>query len=197
MKKVIYLSLITLLIAVQSVDSIAQTRGSGRQQGAQQGAQQGIKQGTRTAAELSEFKFQYIVSTLGLSEAKLAKFTSIYKAYRAAIDAKLIKRSNEVACMQLLDDKELTATMLANFKNISAIADIKAEYVSKFAKVLTARQIHQLYKAEGKFSKRLKETHQRRSNRNSRGWGNSRGNSMCDASRGASAMGAQVCPIAD
>lgn len=183
MKKIIYLSLITLLIAVQSVESIAQTRGGSRQQG----AQQGIKQGTRTPSELSEFKFQYIVSTLGLSEAKLAKFTSIYEDYRAAIDAKLIKRTNEVACMQLLDDEELTATMLANFKNISTIADIKAEYVPKFAKVLTARQIHQLYKAEGRFSKRLKETHQRRSNGNSRwkGKGNSRGNSM----------GAQVCPI--
>jgi len=190
MKHLTYLTVFTLLFAVQSISSTAFAQRG--QQCGQQRRQQCLQQNTRSGAKLNTFKFKCIINMLNLSKADSVEFKGIYDAYRSEIDATIKKspNGNSVECMRLLSDKELTAAMLTNFKNMSAISDIKAEYITKFAKVLTARQIQMVYTAEGTFSQRLKQASQRRMGKGKRN-GMGKCNGMGNGNRGTSSNRSQ------
>ena len=160
MRKITYLTVFTLLFAVQAINSTAFA----------QHRAQCTQPKSISEAKLDAIKFKHIVKVLELSKADSIAFKAIYDDYRLEIKANIKKypKGDEVKSMNLLSDKELTDAMLVNFNNISAAADIKAEYISKFSKVLTARQIQKLYKVEGMFSQRLKGASNKRSMGNSK-----------------------------
>lgn len=118
-------------------------------------AQKPVTKGRSSIEDVRAFKLKQILDVLKLSDDKQKSFVEIYDAYRKEIHSSITKLPCRKG-IQNLSDADLLTNMSANYKNISSVAEIKIKYLTEFSKVLTARQIEQLYRAEGDFGQKMR-----------------------------------------
>lgn len=97
----------------------------------------------QTPDEIRAAAREQVISSLNLSKETRKKFEPIYDEYRAAL-AKATRTANE----QLGEVTPLNG-MKANLMNVAATAQVKLNYIDRFAEVLSSAQINQLYNSEG------------------------------------------------
>ncbi len=97
----------------------------------------------QTPDEIRAAAREQVISSLNLSKETRRQFEPIYDEYRAAL-AKATRTANEQ-----LDEATPLNAMKVNLMNVAATAQVKLEYIDRFAEVLSSAQIHQLYNSEG------------------------------------------------
>ena len=97
----------------------------------------------QTPDEIRAAAREQVISSLNLSKDVRKKFEPIYDEYRAAL-AKATRTANEQ-----LDEVTPLNGMKANLMNVAATAQVKLDYIDRFAEVLSSAQINQLYNSEG------------------------------------------------
>ena len=97
----------------------------------------------QTPDEIRAAAREQVISSLNLSKDVRKKFEPIYDEYRAAL-AKATRTVNEQ-----LDEVTPLNGMKANLMNVAATAQVKLDYIDRFAEVLSSAQINQLYNSEG------------------------------------------------
>lgn len=129
---------------------------------------------TSTITTINQIQQSMVEKELKLTTAQKVKFGPIYKAYRKAIEdcAGTIDRNINTIEMS---DAELIGYLKTKLANIAAVANVKRQYIDKFATVIDAEQIRKLYNTEGKISSQIKQNsanrtvvYSRSSNRNRR-----------------------------
>ena len=111
--------------------------------------------------ELNKAAREQIVRELGLSTRQRREFEPIYKAYREALDKAVDARAGASGA----DEATQKNSLKAKLSNIAATAQVKRDYVDKFAAVLTAEQIRRLYNTEGEIGTNIKRAAFDRSSR--------------------------------
>lgn len=103
--------------------------------------------------DLNAAAYEQVVRELKLSKEQRKRFEPLYKEYRRALD-----RAVDVAAAQdrTLDDVAQRQALKAKLGNISATAEVKRDYVDRFAEILTAEQIRRLYNTEGQIATGIK-----------------------------------------
>lgn len=102
--------------------------------------------------ELNKAAREQVVRELGLSPRQRKEFEPLYKAYREALD-KAVDAGGTVPGTDEASQRNILKTKLSN---IAATAQVKRDYVDKFAAVLTAEQIRRLYNTEGNIGTNIK-----------------------------------------
>lgn len=97
----------------------------------------------QTPDEIRAAAREQVISSLNLSKEARRQFEPIYDEYREAL-AGAVRTANE----QLGEVSPLNA-MKVNLMNVSATAQVKLDYIDRFAEVLSSAQINQLYNSEG------------------------------------------------
>lgn len=97
----------------------------------------------QTPDEIRAAAREQVISSLSLSKEARKKFEPIYDEYREAL-AEAVRTSNEQ-----IDDATPLSGMKANLMSVAATAQVKLDYIDRFAEVLSSGQIHQLYNSEG------------------------------------------------
>ncbi len=116
---------------------------------------------SQSLEELNEAAQAQVVRELKLTGAKRKEFETLYRSYRAALDKAVCTTTGVVTNDQLK----------AKLSNIAATAQVKRDYVDRFAKILTAEQIRTLYNTEGQIATSIKSAVGRRSQGRLRGSG--------------------------
>lgn len=124
--KRIYLILIAILVAAQTALAI-----------------EPAAEDPQTPDEIRAAAREQVISSLNLSKETRKKFEPIYDEYRAAL-TKATRTVNEQ-----LDDATPLNDMKINLMSVAATAQVKLDYIDRFAEVLSSAQIHQLYNSEG------------------------------------------------
>ncbi len=124
--KRIYLILIAILVAAQTALAI-----------------EPAAEVPQTPDEIRAAAREQVISSLNLSKETRKKFEPIYDEYRAAL-TKATRTVNEQ-----LDEATPLNGMKINLMNVSATAQVKLDYIDRFAELLSSAQIHQLYNSEG------------------------------------------------
>ena len=124
-----------------------------------------IDMANQSLEELNKAAREQIVRELGLSARQRREFEPIYKAYREALDKAVDARAGASGA----DEATQKNSLKAKLSNIAATAQVKRDYVDKFAAVLTAEQIRRLYNTEGEIGTNIKRAAvDRRRNQNTR-----------------------------
>ena len=97
----------------------------------------------QTPDEIRAAAREQVISSLSLSKEARKKFEPIYDEYREAL-AEAVRSSNEQ-----IDDVTPLNGMKANLMSVAATAQVKLDYIDRFAEVLSSGQIYQLYNSEG------------------------------------------------
>lgn len=106
-----------------------------------------------TPEQRFEFKANDMASKLFLSDEVASDFKPMYKAYckeLMEINARYrpaVKKGGE-GDFQPRTDKEIDQAIRAGFDKSQDILDLRKAYYEKFSKILTARQISEMYKLE-------------------------------------------------
>ena len=124
--KRIYLILIAILVAAQAALAI-----------------EPAAEVPQTPDEIRAAAREQVISSLNLSKETRKKFEPIYDEYRAAL-TKATRTVNEQ-----LDEATPLNGMKINLMSVAATAQVKLDYIDRFAEVLSSAQIHQLYNSEG------------------------------------------------
>lgn len=124
--KRIYLILIAILVAAQNALAI-----------------EPAAEDPQTPDEIRAAAREQVISSLNLSKETRKKFEPIYDEYRAAL-TKATRTVNEQ-----LDEATPLNGMKINLMSVAATAQVKLDYIDRFAEVLSSAQIHQLYNSEG------------------------------------------------
>lgn len=124
--KRIYLILIAILVAAQTALAI-----------------EPAAEVPQTPDEIRAAAREQVISSLNLSKETRKKFEPIYDEYRAAL-TKATRTVNEQ-----LDEATPLNGMKINLMNVSATAQVKLDYIDRFAELLSSAQIYQLYNSEG------------------------------------------------
>lgn len=124
--KRIYLILIAILVAAQTALAI-----------------EPAAEVPQTPDEIRAAAREQVISSLNLSKETRKKFEPIYDEYRAAL-TKATRTVNEQ-----LDEATPLNGMKINLMSVAATAQVKLDYIDRFAEVLSSAQIHQLYNSEG------------------------------------------------
>ena len=124
--KRIYLILIAILVAAQTALAI-----------------EPAAEDPQTPDEIRAAAREQVISSLNLSKDTRKKFEPIYDEYRAAL-TKATRTVNEQ-----LDEATPLNGMKINLMSVAATAQVKLDYIDRFAEVLSSAQIHQLYNSEG------------------------------------------------
>lgn len=124
--KRIYLILIAILVAAQTALAI-----------------EPAAEDPQTPDEIRAAAREQVISSLNLSKETRKKFEPIYDEYRAAL-TKATRTVNEQ-----LDEATPLNGMKINLMSVAATAQVKLDYIDRFAEVLSSTQIHQLYNSEG------------------------------------------------
>lgn len=106
----------------------------------------------QTLEELNKAAREQVIRELKLTQAQRKRFEPIYTAYRTALDRAVAADANTAAG----DETAQRNNLKAKLGNISATAQVKRDYVDKFAEVLTAEQIRTLYNTEGNIATSIK-----------------------------------------
>ena len=97
--------------------------------------------GRQTLDELNAAAREEVVRLLNLSARQRKVFDPIYASYREALERAVRSVSDPVTA----DDARQRTVLKERLSNIAAVAQVKRDYVDRFAEVLTAEQIRQLY----------------------------------------------------
>lgn len=103
----------------------------------------------QTVEEINAAALERVVRELELTSAQRKRFEPLYKAYRQALADAVVPAGEDAQ-----DDQ--AQQLKRRLDNISAAAQVKREYVDRFAAVLTPEQIRRLYNAEGEIGSRIK-----------------------------------------
>lgn len=95
-----------------------------------------------------EMKANRMAGKLLLSDEETAKFTPVFKEYIKSDRAIKAKYRPEDRKKANLTNSEIDASIRKEFKKSQEILDLRVEYYEKFSKVLSARQIREMYKIE-------------------------------------------------
>lgn len=105
----------------------------------------------QTAEQIRAAAREQVISALSLSKEARKKFEPIYDEYRADLAA-AIQTANEQ-----IDDVTPLNGMKVNLMSIAATAQVKLDYIDRFAEVLSSGQIYQLYNSEGTIAWAVRE----------------------------------------
>lgn len=108
--------------------------------------------GRQTLDELNAAAREEVARRLNLSARQRKVFDPIYTSYREALECAVHNVPDPVAA----DDALQRSVLKERLSNIAAVARVKRDYVDRFAEVLTAEQIRQLYNAEGQIGTSIK-----------------------------------------
>lgn len=111
--------------------------------------------------KMAQFAAQKMSEELLLTDEAAAKFIPVYKQYKAdfaAIVEKYRPKKGEVRAQHT--DADVDAEIRAGFVKSQEILDLRVNYYEKFCKVLSARQIKQMYRVEKEFGDRSRERFQ-------------------------------------
>lgn len=103
--------------------------------------------------ELNAAAREQVVRELKLTREQRKQFDPLYDAYRKAL-AEAVKAEKDDA--REGDEAAQRRRLITRLDNIAATAEVKRDYVERFAKVLTAEQIRRLYNAEGEIATSIK-----------------------------------------
>lgn len=109
--------------------------------------------GGQSLDDLNAAAREEVVRELRLTKKQRKEFEPIYKAYRKALD-KAVDAS--AATANPVGEAERQQVLKAKLDNIAATAQVKRDYVDRFAQVLTAEQIRILYNTEGRIGSSIK-----------------------------------------
>lgn len=104
----------------------------------------------QTPDEIRAAAREQVISSLSLSDKARKQFEPIYDEYRAAL-TEAVEKANE----QVNEATPLNG-MKANLMSVAATAQVKLDYIDRFAEVLSSSQIHQLYNSEGNIASRVR-----------------------------------------
>ena len=108
---------------------------------------------SQSLEELNAAAREQVVRELKLTREQRKKFDPLYDAYRRALaQAIAAEKVDDPAADEATQRRRLKAKL----ENISATAQVKRDYVDRFAEVLTAEQIRRLYNAEGQIATSIK-----------------------------------------
>ena len=107
---------------------------------------------SQSLEELNKAAREQVVRELGLSPRQRKEFEPLYKAYREALD----KAVDAGGTAPGTDEASQRNSLKTKLSNIAATAQVKRDYVDKFAAVLTAEQIRRLYNTEGNIGTNIK-----------------------------------------
>ncbi len=94
-----------------------------------------------------------VARELELTERQRQRFDPLYDAYRKALRAAV---DAAAASAQSDAEQEQRRALKAKLANIAAAAEVKRDYVDRFAEVLTAEQIRRFYNIEGRIGTEIK-----------------------------------------
>lgn len=114
---------------------------------------------SQTLEELNAAAREEVVRELKLSARQRRAFEPIYKAYREALE----RAVQGVSDADGAGEEAQRAALKGRLANIAAVAEVKRDYVDRFAEVLTAEQIRRLYNAEGQIGTNIKRAAGKRS----------------------------------
>lgn len=97
----------------------------------------------QTAEQIRAAAREQVISSLNLSDKTRRQFEPIYDEYRAAL-AEVASKANEQ-----IDDVTPLNAIKANLASVAATAQVKLDYIDRFAELLSSDQIRQLYNSEG------------------------------------------------
>lgn len=105
-----------------------------------------------------------IKSELSLDDKKFEAFAPVYGEYRKALRGNEPK--GERINPETATDEEVITLLNRNLDHQIRIATVRKEYIPKFGKVLTARQIAKLYRIDNTLAKRAHEQLNKRDSMN-------------------------------
>lgn len=131
--------LVVLVVAFSALALNAQNPGEGAPKGRPQ----------FDPEKMAQFAAQKMAEELLLTDDAAADFIPVYKQYKkefGEINAKYRPKKEEKP--QARTDASIEAEIKANFDKSQEILDLRKAYYEKFSKVLSQRQIQQLYRIE-------------------------------------------------
>lgn len=105
--------------------------------------------------ELNAAAREQVVRELKLTKKQRVRFDPLYDAYRKAL-ARAVETERAEADAATADEATQRRLLKTRLENISATAQVKRDYVDRFAEILTAEQIRRLYNAEGQIATSIK-----------------------------------------
>lgn len=114
--------------------------------------------------ELNAAAREHVIRELKLSGNKRREFEGLYDAYRKALDNAITPTFDGV----MLGEMNQLQHLKTKLANIAAVAQVKREYVDRFAAMLSAEQIRTLYNTEGAIGEQIKQAAANRMPRTSR-----------------------------
>ncbi len=108
---------------------------------------------TQSVDELNAAAREQVARELGLTQRQRKAFEPIYRSYREALDRAI---DAEAAAANPSGEEGQRRLLKAKLANIAATAQVKRDYVDRFAAVLSAEQIRRLYNTEGQIGTSIK-----------------------------------------
>lgn len=109
-----------------------------------------------THEQIVECQCKDIVSDLKLDDAKAKSFTDTYKSYQDELKAARDKYGKRNKKRSEMTDDEIEQDILNRFAMSKQIINVREKYYKKFRKILTPRQIQQMYEREKKGYERMR-----------------------------------------
>ncbi|MEG2370935.1 MAG: DUF2807 domain-containing protein [Alistipes sp.] len=158
MKKIILIVLLSLAFCLQNLRAVSMQVVPNYEEIAQQSLpdQQKLAAQLTTVEALVLAQQAQVEEALKLTKKQRAAFEHIYKDYRKNLDQRIDKSLDGMNIMEM-DNTRLLQYLKTKLANISAVAEVKQQYVDRFATVLTAEQIRSMYNTEGQTSRQIKQ----------------------------------------
>lgn len=100
----------------------------------------------RKRPDFAAMQLKQVLNALMLDDATAAKFTPVYQAYQKEMREcrlpRLKKKSNEMT------DEEIAQEIERQFTQGRKVIDVKEKYYKEFKKILTMKQIREVYRLE-------------------------------------------------
>ncbi|WP_242917093.1 hypothetical protein [Pontibacter liquoris] len=101
-------------------------------------------------------KTAYLTDKMHLTPEQSQKFWPLYNEYEARRhDIYASSRSIKRADPDEMNDQEIQATLDSKFERDQKVLNLEKEYAARFQKVISSRQLLQLYRSEHEFTKLL------------------------------------------
>lgn len=110
-------------------------------------AQEKTKKESLTPEQRIEIRAKRLSEKLMLDEATSAKFVPLYTSYMSELQD--VRNSRKEAKRGEMSDAQIVEKLKSRFSDEATIAEIKESYVSKFSKILTARQLEKVFSYKG------------------------------------------------
>lgn len=113
---------------------------------------------TKFATDMYQAKHEMIIDELGLTQTQQKQFMPLYEQmereiYQVNRNARAL--ANEVEKKKNPTDRDYEAAASALSGTRMREGEIEAKYYEKFSKILTKKQLFQLKRAEGKFTREM------------------------------------------